>query len=67
LLTEAVKGFDLADLALYAAATRRRLGETLGGHRGHELIAQANAWMLNQNIQNPVAMTRTMTPGFDPT
>src|SRR5882724_3321574 len=29
LLTEAVKGFDLADLALYAAATRRRLGETL--------------------------------------
>jgi hypothetical protein len=67
LLTEAVKGFDLADLALYAAATRRRLGETLGGDRGRELIAQANAWMLNQNIQNPVAMTRTMTPGFDPT
>jgi len=67
LLTEAVKGFDLADLGLYAAATRRRLGETLGGDRGRELIAEADAWMLKQNLQNPVAMTRTMTPGFDAT
>ncbi|HEX9421723.1 MAG TPA: protein kinase [Pyrinomonadaceae bacterium] len=65
LLTEAVKGFDLADLGLYAAATRRRLGETLGGDRGRELIAEANAWMLNQKLQNPAAITRTMTPGFD--
>jgi eukaryotic-like serine/threonine-protein kinase len=67
LLTEAVKGFDLADLGLYAASTRRRLGETLGGDRGRELIAEADAWMLKQNLQNPVAMTRTMTPGFDAT
>ncbi len=67
LLTEAVKGFDLADLGLYAATTRRRLGETLGGDRGREVIAEANAWMLNQNLQNPAAITRTMTPGFDAT
>ncbi|HEY3038082.1 MAG TPA: protein kinase [Pyrinomonadaceae bacterium] len=67
LLTEAVNGFDVSDLGLYAAATRRRLGETLGGDRGRELIAEANAWMLNQNLKNPVAITRTMTPGFDAT
>ena len=67
LLTEAVKGFDLADLGLYAAATRRRLGEMVGGDRGRGLVAEANAWMLKQNIQNPEAMTRTMTPGFDAT
>jgi tetratricopeptide (TPR) repeat protein len=67
LLTQALNGFDSADLGLYAAATRRRLGETLGGERGRELIAEANAWMLNQGIKNPVAITRTMTPGFDAT
>lgn len=66
LLTEALKGFDTADLGLYAAATRRRLGETLGGERGDQLVADANAWMLNQNLKNPVAITRTLVPGFDP-
>jgi serine/threonine protein kinase/tetratricopeptide (TPR) repeat protein len=65
LLSEAVKGFDLSDLGLYAAASRRRLGETIAGDRGRELIAEADAWMAHQNIQNPMKITRTMTPGFD--
>jgi hypothetical protein len=40
LLSEAVEGFELADMALYAAASRRRLGQMLGGERGAELIAE---------------------------
>jgi len=67
LLTEALQRFDSADLALYAAATRRRLGETVGGERGRELIDEANAWMRKQKLKNPMAMTRMLAPGFDAT
>jgi len=65
LLSEAVDGFDRADTDLYAAATRRRLGEALGGDRGRQLIAEADAWMRNQKIKNTAAITRMLAPGFD--
>lgn len=65
LLSEAAENFDLADIDLYAAATRRRLGEALGSERGRQLVAEADAWMRNQEIQDPAAMTRMLTPGFD--
>jgi serine/threonine protein kinase/tetratricopeptide (TPR) repeat protein len=64
LLSDALAGFELADLALYAAASRRRLGQVLGGERGAELIAAADAWMRNQEIKNPVLMTRMLAPGW---
>ena len=65
LLAEAMEAFSLADIELYAAATRRRLGETLGSERGAELVAEADEWMLGQRIKNPLAMTRMLAPGFD--
>ncbi|MDQ3665415.1 MAG: protein kinase [Acidobacteriota bacterium] len=65
LLSEAVENFDLADIDLYAAATRRRLGEILGSERGGQLIAEADTWMRKQEIKNPAAMTRMLAPGFD--
>lgn len=65
LLSEAVENFDLADIDLYAAAARRRLGETVGGERGGHLIAEADAWMRKQEIKNPGAMTRMLAPGFE--
>ena len=65
LLSEAVENFDLADIDLYAAATRRRLGEIVGGERGRQLIAEADNWMRKQEIKNPTAMTRMLAPGFD--
>jgi hypothetical protein len=65
LLAEALESFSLADLDLNAAATRRRLGETLGGERGQQLVSEADAWMRNQQIKNPAAMTRLLVPGFE--
>ncbi|MCM3905133.1 MAG: protein kinase [Pyrinomonadaceae bacterium] len=65
LLSEAVDSFDLADIDLYAAAARRRLGEIVGSERGRHLIAEADTWMRKQEIKNPSAMARMLAPGFD--
>lgn len=65
LTEQALQGFEAADMALFAATARRRLGELIGGDRGRELIAQANEWMSRQQIKNPVAVTRLMAPGFE--
>ncbi|MCM3869768.1 MAG: AAA family ATPase, partial [Pyrinomonadaceae bacterium] len=65
LLSEAVENFDLADIDLYAAATRHRLGEVVGNERGRQLIAEADTWMRKQEIKDPGAMIRMLAPGFD--
>ncbi|HUE84043.1 MAG TPA: protein kinase [Pyrinomonadaceae bacterium] len=64
LLNKAVEEFEQADMHLYAAAARRRLGEVVGGERGRQLVAEADAWMTKQQIKNPQAMTRMLAPGF---
>jgi ATP/maltotriose-dependent transcriptional regulator MalT len=63
-LREAVDGFERADMKLYAAAARCRLGALLGSARGRELRQQAEAWMAAQHIRNCMAMTRMLAPGF---
>ena len=65
LLSEAVENFDLADIELYAAATRYRLGELVGGERGQQLIKESDSWMRKQEIKDPATMTRMLAPGFD--
>jgi serine/threonine protein kinase len=64
LLSEAVQGFERAEMRLHAAAVRRRLGEGLRDDRGKQLIAEADAWMAGQKVKNPEAMTRMIAPGF---
>ncbi len=64
LLSQAIDGFDKVDMRLRAMAARRRLGQTLGGDRGRELIDAADAWMRNQEIKNPALMTRMLAPGW---
>ena len=63
-LAEAMEGFELADMGLYAAAARRRLGQVTGGERGAELIADAEEWMRSKEIKNPARMTRMLAPGW---
>jgi hypothetical protein len=64
LLAAAGDGFERGDMRLYAAASRRRLGELLPNERGRQLIADADAWMTTQRIQNPERMTRMLVSGF---
>ncbi|MGI8835336.1 MAG: serine/threonine-protein kinase PknK [Pyrinomonadaceae bacterium] len=64
LLTAAADGFWQMDMRLYAAATRRRLGELLADDRGRQLITDADEWMTTERIKNPERMTRMLVPGF---
>jgi len=64
LLAAAVDGFERMDMRLYAAVSRRRLGELLGDDRGRQLLAAADAWMTTQRIKSPERMMRMLVPGF---
>ena len=64
LLAAAGDGFERADMRLYAAASRRRLGQLLADDRGRHLIAAADAWMTTQRIKNPERMAHMLVPGF---
>jgi hypothetical protein len=63
-LARAVAGFDRADMQLYAAAARRRLGALLTDDRGRERLRQADDWMAAQGVRNPALVTRMLAPGF---
>jgi len=64
LLAAAGDGFERGDMRLYAAASRRRLGELLADDRGRQLIADSDASMTTQRIKNPERMARMLVPGF---
>jgi hypothetical protein len=64
LLGQAIQQFETVEMKAHAAATRRRLGQLVGGDRGRELIEAADTWMIGQGIRNPVRMTRVYAPGF---
>ncbi len=63
LLESAEAGLVAADMALHAAAARRRRGELMGGDAGRSLVAAADAWMAGQGITSPERMTAMLAPG----
>jgi len=64
LLETAIAGFQVADMALYAAVARRRLGQLLGGDEGRELTSEGDGFMQAQAIAAPEALSRTLAPGW---
>jgi serine/threonine protein kinase/tetratricopeptide (TPR) repeat protein len=55
---------ELVEMPLHAAAARRLLGRFQGGTEGQALIAQADAWMREQKIQNPARLAALLAPGL---
>jgi serine/threonine protein kinase len=62
LFAEAVTQLEAVDMNLYAAASRRRLGEILGGDEGRARVEEADSWMRRQNIQDPALMANVFAP-----
>ncbi len=62
LFAAAVTQLEAVDMNLYAAASRRRLGEILGGDEGRAQVEQADLWMRQQTIQNPARMADVFAP-----
>jgi hypothetical protein len=60
----AVAGFEAAQMRLYAAAARRRLGQLTAGAEGEALVAEADEWMRQQRIRQPAQIARMLAPGF---
>jgi hypothetical protein len=63
-MAAAVTACERADMALYAAVARRRLGLLRHDDGGRELVRAADAWMAAQGIRNPARMTRLIATGF---
>jgi hypothetical protein len=61
-LKEAIALFDEVDMVLYGASARRCLGLWLGGDEGHDLVAEADAWMVGQRVQNPERLSAVFAP-----
>jgi hypothetical protein len=57
--------FTEAEMGAYRTVTRRRRGELIGGDEGRALIAECDALLEGQGIQNPVAWARMYAPGFE--
>ncbi|HUP59144.1 MAG TPA: protein kinase [Thermoanaerobaculia bacterium] len=64
LLTVAVRNFEKAEMRLFAAAARRRLGKLVGGDEGRAMVADADAWLRGQLVKVPEKMVDVLMPGF---
>jgi serine/threonine protein kinase len=62
LFESAVHNFEKADMYLYAAAAKRRLGELTGGDGGRALVEAADQWMRAQGVRAPERLTGILTP-----
>jgi serine/threonine protein kinase len=62
-LRSAIEILDANQIAMYAAASRRRLGQLLGGDEGKALLEQGDGAMHEQGVRNLEAMTEMLAPG----
>jgi serine/threonine protein kinase len=66
LLRDAVSGFETAEMALFAAAARRRLADLTGGDEGKKLGATADAYFAAEGVKRVDRMVAMIAPGFTP-
>ena len=58
----AEKGFQSADMCLYAAVAMRRRGELLGADQGRALVMAADYRMQSQGVKNSERLAATLAP-----
>ena len=63
LLEAAEASLRAQDLTPFAAATRRRRGQLLGGAAGQTLIADADAWLRTKGARTPARIAAMLLPG----
>jgi tetratricopeptide (TPR) repeat protein len=63
-LAVALQGFERADMKLYAAVSRRCLGQLTRGPSSEQYLREADEWMAAQDIVTPSRMTQMIAPGF---
>lgn len=64
MLKRAISQADAADMPLFAAAGRRRLGQLRHDQEGRSLIRDADAWMESRGIRVPWRFAAMLVPGF---
>jgi hypothetical protein len=64
LLEAAVRNFEKAEMNLFAATARRRLGKLIGGDEGAALVAEADTWLQGQLVKQPERFADVLIPGF---
>jgi serine/threonine protein kinase len=62
-LTDAVRGFDAADMGLWAACARYKLAPLFGANGGRALEAAAADYFAAQSIAHPGRVVATLAPG----
>lgn len=63
LLEKTVDRLEELDMALYAVAARRRLGQLRSGEAGALEVAKADGRMAEEGIKNPGALADVLVPG----
>ena len=66
LLETAAAGLEARDMAMMAEAARWRLGEVLGGERGHALVREAESAMQAEGVKQPANLAAVFVNGFGP-
>ena len=64
MLRRAMELADQREMAMCAAAARRRLGELLGGDEGSALTQRANEWLSSEGVANSDRLLAVVVPGF---
>jgi hypothetical protein len=64
LIERATRGFEKAEMKLYANAASWRRGKLLGGEEGGAIVATAEKWMAGQGVKNVARMADVLVPGF---
>ncbi|MEO8843325.1 MAG: protein kinase [Kofleriaceae bacterium] len=64
MLAAAADGFRAIDMTLHVHACELVRGRVIGGDSGRQLVAAAETWMKSQDVADPLALARSLAPGF---